>query len=499
MGMGNDNLHSNNPRGNQVKKRFILIILVTLIISACASSESVKVDNLIKETINDYKIKASSNFEKYSSYSSSKYDVPYSIVGFDYLDLIVYRVDRDSEKYGLKTGDKIITFNKQQVNNDDELRSLIRSIPVDSEAIFRVQRNYSKLDIVLKTINGKPYWDSYLNILKYTKDGNWKSCIEEADNFLSDKGNDFIILTWKLDCLRCRDISSLLSTNQDEYASGFSADFALTIYEQIRAGIKEAPYKPGGVEKIRPSILTTIDLLYKKGYQAYANDLQRMLDEVSETNTKASTAKDNVITNSTGTGFTISEEGLIVTAHHVVKDASSIKIHLNTGSVVKATIYKSDPSNDIVILKIDLPTTNYLPIAPLRTAKTGERVFTIGFPLSSVLGQEAKYTEGVISALSGIAGAESFLQITVPVQPGNSGGPLVNENGYIVGIISSSAAILPFLANTGTIPQNINWAVKADYLRPLVDLPSDKAIKLNRDELIEKARRSVVLIEATNE
>jgi hypothetical protein len=85
-----------------------------------------------------------------------------------------------------------------------------------------------------------------------------------------------------------------------------------------------------------------------------------------------------------GTGFSISKDGLIVTAHHVVKNASAIKIHMNNGSIVKANIYKSDPSNDIAILKTDLQTTNYLPIAPLRTVKTGERVFTIGFPISSV-------------------------------------------------------------------------------------------------------------------
>jgi S1-C subfamily serine protease len=126
----------------------------------------------------------------------------------------------------------------------------------------------------------------------------------------------------------------------------------------------------------------------------------------------------------------------------------------------------------------------------------GDKVFTIGFPMSSVLGQEAKYSDGVVSALSGLKDAPSFLQITVPVQPGNSGGPLVNEKGEVVGIITSTAAILPFIKESGTLPQNINWAVKADYLRPLIELPEMEPTELNREQLINHVKESTFFIEA---
>ena len=119
----------------------------------------------------------------------------------------------------------------------------------------------------------------------------------------------------------------------------------------------------------------------------------------------------------------------------------------------------------------------------------------MGFPVSSVLGQEAKYTEGVVSSLSGIKGASSFLQITVPIQPGNSGGPLVNERGEVVGIITSTAAILPFIKESGTLPQNINWAVKADYLRPLIELPKAEQKEFSREQLIEHVKKSTFFIE----
>jgi len=197
-----------------------------------------------------------------------------------------------------------------------------------------------------------------------------------------------------------------------------------------------------------------------------------------------------------GTGFAISEDGHIATAYHVIKDAKTIKVYLSKDSFVSARVIHGDPANDLTLLKIENPTPNFLQITQMRSVKTGDRVFTIGFPISSVLGQEAKYTEGVVSSLSGLKGASSLLQITVPVQPGNSGGPLVNEKGEVVGIITSTAAILPFIEKTGSLPQNINWAVKADYLRPLIELPKAEQKEFDREQLIGHVKKSTFLIEA---
>jgi len=197
-----------------------------------------------------------------------------------------------------------------------------------------------------------------------------------------------------------------------------------------------------------------------------------------------------------GTGFSISEDGHIATAYHVIKDAKTIKIHLAKDSFVSAKLICGDPVNDLAVLKIEESTPSFLQLAPMRSAKAGDRVFTIGFPVSSVLGQEAKYTEGVVSSLSGIEDASSFLQITVPVQPGNSGGALVNERGEVVGIITSSAAILPFIEESGTLPQNVNWAVKADYLKPLIELPKIEEKHLNREQLITHVKKATFFIES---
>ncbi len=199
---------------------------------------------------------------------------------------------------------------------------------------------------------------------------------------------------------------------------------------------------------------------------------------------------------SQGTGFAVSSDGLIVTAYHVIEGAQTIKVYSSKDSFVMAQILHSDPMNDLAILKIEKPTSSFLKVAPMRSVKTGDRVFTIGFPMSSLLGEEAKYTEGVVSSLSGMKGASSFLQITVPVQPGNSGGALVNEEGDVVGIITSTVAILPFIKESGALPQNVNWAVKADYLRPLIELPEAEQKELNREQLIDHVKKATFFIEA---
>ncbi len=199
---------------------------------------------------------------------------------------------------------------------------------------------------------------------------------------------------------------------------------------------------------------------------------------------------------SKGTGFCVSPEGHLITAYHVIKNAKLIRVYLSKDSFVIAEILHSDPVNDLAVLKIEDATPSFLTVAPMRSVKTGDRVFTMGFPVSSVLGQEAKYTEGVVSSLSGIQGSSSFLQITVPIQPGNSGSPLVNEKGEVVGIVTSTAAILPFIKESGSLPQNVNWAVKADYLRPLIELPKAEQKQLNREQAITLAKKSTFLIEA---
>ena len=119
-----------------------------------------------------------------------------------------------------------------------------------------------------------------------------------------------------------------------------------------------------------------------------------------------------------------------------------------------------------------------------------------GFPVSSVLGESAKYTEGVVSALSGPQDAPNMFQMTIPIQPGNSGGAVVDLNGEVVGIVTSTAAVSNFYASTGTLPQNVNWAIKSEYLALLSPQKQESNSATSKEAAIGMAQNAVCKVEA---
>lgn len=170
-----------------------------------------------------------------------------------------------------------------------------------------------------------------------------------------------------------------------------------------------------------------------------------------------------------GTGFFIHPEGLMVTSLHVVDKASSITV--NTRGEVKRSaqlLAKNEPC-DLAVLKIATKVQHWLPIQrDARKIKRGSEVLTIGYPRVNLQGLESKVTNGLISSLSGVENNPNFFQISVPIQPGNSGGPLVSREGMVVGVISSKLAINPSLDTTQLQPENVNYAVRSTCLRDLL-------------------------------
>ena len=167
-----------------------------------------------------------------------------------------------------------------------------------------------------------------------------------------------------------------------------------------------------------------------------------------------------------GTGFAISEDGYIVTNHHVIDGAKSINIKGINGNFdvkFKAKVKLVDAKNDIAILKIDDPKFYKISMPPYTISRNisdvGTSAFAMGYPLRSTMGDEIKLTNGIISARTGFQGDVSTYQISVPIQPGNSGGPLFNNKGSVIGITSSG--------HTGA--QNANYAIKTDYLFNLIN------------------------------
>jgi S1-C subfamily serine protease len=169
---------------------------------------------------------------------------------------------------------------------------------------------------------------------------------------------------------------------------------------------------------------------------------------------------------SSGSGFFITNDGLVATNAHVVEGASNIELTVSneTGTVTyKAKIKLIDRNNDVAILEISddkFKGLNPLPYGIVENADVGAEVFTIGFPLNDVMGENYKVTNGIVSAQSGIGDDVRYYQISVPLQPGNSGGALFNREGNVIGITSAKLngdAV-------GTTIENVNYAIKSSYL-----------------------------------
>jgi S1-C subfamily serine protease len=135
-------------------------------------------------------------------------------------------------------------------------------------------------------------------------------------------------------------------------------------------------------------------------------------------------------------------------------------------------VVKADRSRDLALLKVE-GQFSALPIGDESPAPLGETVFTIGFPNVEVQGLEPKYTDGKISSLSGLHDDPSQYQISVPIQPGNSGGPLVSRAGKVLGIVDAKLNDLGMLVKSGNIPQNVNYAIKAKVIREFLGTVPD--------------------------
>lgn len=204
---------------------------------------------------------------------------------------------------------------------------------------------------------------------------------------------------------------------------------------------------------------------------------------------------------SSGSGFFLTEDGYLVTNHHVVRKAKKVMIR-HEGKELLATMVKWDESNDLAILKVE-GQFKPLPLASSADVKLGQSVFTVGYPNPPDQGVSPKMTDGRISSLLGLRDSASQFQVSVPIQPGNSGGPLVNEKGLVIGVVVSTLNPGYALRNTGTLPQNVNFAVKSDYILVLgknVPQLKDKlglavgAQAATMEENVERVAKGTVLV-----
>lgn len=194
--------------------------------------------------------------------------------------------------------------------------------------------------------------------------------------------------------------------------------------------------------------------------------------------------------NGTGTGFYATEDGFLITNEHVIRSAREVRLLTSTG-LIAAKVVKVDAANDLALLKAEGQFAA-LPLAASRGVKLGGTVATVGFPNIGLQGFAPKLAKGEIASLSGAQDDARYFQISVPVQPGNSGGALVDERGNVVGVVSAKLNARAALSTSGALPENVNYAVKSSYLLSFLESVPEVAAKLKEPETKERKFEDVV-------
>ena len=297
-----------------------------------------------------------------------------------------------------------------------------------------------------------------------------------------------------------------IKINLDLYQSGFD--------DPVWSGMLKG--KGEGAKNFEKNINTALNMAIKRwySYPGFKDALVSLAGNVpsppsSQPVVQQPSVKQQVV--SGGTGFLFSSKDYVITNHHLVRGRSSIKVTFLDGEAIDAKIVSVDKQNDIAFLKLSqspkIPPSS-LRIADSSTVKLGDKIFTIGYPASHLLGKSPKYSEGVINSIKGISDNPAYFQISVPIQPGNSGGPLFNERGEVIGITTSSLDSDLAKDAMGAVPQNINYAVKSLLIKNLMPTIPDIMVasrgivvvptepENNLSNFIENVQNNVVLIEA---
>jgi len=201
---------------------------------------------------------------------------------------------------------------------------------------------------------------------------------------------------------------------------------------------------------------------------------------------------------SNGSGFFINGEGYLVSNFHVINICQYVSTRIE-GIQYDVNIISADTANDLMIGRIT-KTTDYLEISS-DGAFLGEDIITAGFPFTDVLGNKIKITKGVVSSLSG-ADNYSLMQIDAAVQPGNSGGPILNSSGDIVGVVVSKLS--SDALQEGDLPENINFGIKSENLGSFlksnnIEFTRSKSNKrIESKEIASRAEQATVLLECYN-
>jgi S1-C subfamily serine protease len=204
---------------------------------------------------------------------------------------------------------------------------------------------------------------------------------------------------------------------------------------------------------------------------------------------------------SAGSGIVLDAQGDVLTNNHVVANCRDLRITDGNGQSTPASTVAGDAANDLALLKTGRRWQGWASFRDSHGLRPGETLVVTGYPLSGVVSSEMAVGTGSLTAVAGLHGDTRQFQFSAPIQPGNSGGPVLDENGRVVGITQSELNGMPLVAATGVLPQNVNFAIKTNTAREFLDTnqvsldSSAGHAAMRAPEVADLARKFTVKIE----
>ena len=203
----------------------------------------------------------------------------------------------------------------------------------------------------------------------------------------------------------------------------------------------------------------------------------------------------------TGSGFLVNLEGQLLTNKHVVDNCKSITVTNSAGEKSRASLVRTDETLDLAILTSQLHSKASATFRSEPEVQIGESISAIGYPLAGLLAKGANVSFGNIGAIAGLGNDQTRVQVSAPIQPGNSGGPIIDHSGLVVGIVVQKLDATKMAKLTGDIPQNINFAVNGKLAQQFLysanvnftAIPT--GLKLDETEIAKKGILVTVFVE----
>ena len=229
-------------------------------------------------------------------------------------------------------------------------------------------------------------------------------------------------------------------------------------------------------EYLNGKIVSKTEGIWKDDEFQYAQNNPSLVPKVN-----TPTQDDEIISASSGSGFAVTSDGYVITNHHVIDGCEKVMVHTK-GKELPVTVVTYDSQNDLALLKGDFNPPTVFPLSNTRPELLQD-IYVAGFPFGDMFSTSVKVTKGIISSLTGLGNNFSNFQIDAALQSGNSGGPILDDLGNVVGVAVAKLDAKYMFEELGIIPEDTNFGIKSNVVRSILESNDVETPSANQSEI----------------